>query len=132
MHEKAGGVFLVLIPDLKAPKSMFKRKDPTAYQKSRENADYVLSFELPDTLSVLAPTRELLPKLFEWKDDTYVSGGRVLEHYSRWNEPLEPSVIAMVPKVLDVVSFEMSPKKARRGVNVGAEGSVVAVDLLEE
>jgi hypothetical protein len=73
---------------------MFKEKGPTAYQKSRDNADRVLSFELPDTLSVLAPTRDLLPKLFEWRDDMYVSGGRVVEHYSKWNEPLESSAIA--------------------------------------
>jgi hypothetical protein len=132
MQEKAGGAFLVLIPDLKAPRSMFKERGPSAYQKSRENADRVLTFELPETLSVLAPTRELLPKLFEWKDDTYVSGGKVVEHFTKWNEPLESSVIAFVPRVLDVVSYEMSPKKARRDVNVSSEGSAVAVDLLEE
>jgi hypothetical protein len=132
MREKIGGAFLIIIPEVNSPKSYFKKKPPTSYQAKFDKADRVFYFDLPDSPPAWEPSSALLPKLFEWRDDMFLSGGRLVEHFSKWNTPLDEHPIALVPTVLEVVSYEMSPKKARIGVNISAERSAVAVNLLDE
>lgn len=131
-------VFLAFIPLPVSSKvgPRFVRKDPNDFQLDL-GIKYILSFEMSEDAHV---TAACLPKLFEWREDGFMWNGKPVDHFRDWNTKLKVKTVTGAPKaVLEVVSFETSPKKVHRVLTGGAayvaasrpQASSAVLDLLD-
>jgi hypothetical protein len=128
MYKRAKKVFLIIVPAVTSAKSFFKLRGPSSFQRGKEKADRVLAFDLGEAQPESAVN---LPKFFKWKEETFLMSGRPVEHFTAWNVPLIVETAAVVPfDALEVVSYEASPKKARREIVVGVRAPTI--DLANE
>lgn len=114
----------------------FRITKPDDFKEKKMGIHYVMKFETETGRTGMPTTLEAFPKLFRWEDGAYQLNGEVLEHYHEWNKAKAVSSCPEAIPALDLdahqaqaESFESSPKKARRSVNVGSAADEDALNI---